>query len=283
MIDTLITYIPFYRVHEITKYFSQNVANLKPNRSIVYVDNVFEDSQKELLKQIFPSVELRTGNWRDRNLCFIQILKDMKSEPSNALVVDSDNILEQGFQELDDALLKTGYTYYTVLDHECPIPKKYFSRSVKLSELEANGVRLIVYGYRITGVWTGVFFLGPKQAVKLSKELLEKLDPRVIVDVEMSLSKIESGVRIYVSDETTVGLIYYYSGISMVPWVLFSHHQRHDSVRTIDARTRRMLIATAFAQLGRGMLKPRYRRAYWLYGRYKLAQIGHSVLTIVAK
>lgn len=283
MIDTLITYVPFYRVHEIIKYFSENVANLKPNRSIVYVDNVFEDSQKKLLEQIFPSVQLRTGNWRDRNLCFIQILKDMKSESSNALVVDSDNILEQGFQELDDELVKAGYPYYTVLDHECPITKKYLSRSVKLSELEANGVRHSVYGYRVTGAWTGVFFLGPKQAVKLSKELLEKLDPRVVADVEASLSKIEAGVRIYVSDETTVGIIYYYSGVSTVPWVLFSHHLRHDSARTIDSRTRRMLIATAFAQLGRGMLKRRYRRVYWFYARYKLAQIGHTLLAIVAK
>ncbi|MEM0272718.1 MAG: hypothetical protein QW514_09285 [Thermoprotei archaeon] len=284
MIDTLITYVPFYRVHEIKKYFAQNMANLKPNRSIVYVDNVFEEAQKNMLEQIFPNgVQLRTGNWKDRNLCFIQILKDMKSESSNALVVDSDNILEQGFRELDDALSKAGYSYYTVLDYECTTLKKFLSRSILLSKLELWGSKISVYGYRVIGTWKGIFFLGPKQAVKLDRQLLEKLDTHVIVDVENSLLKIEPDVRYHITDETTLGLIYYYSGIDVVPWVIFSHHQRHDLSKTIDLRTRRMLNATARAQFARGMLKRKYGRMYWFYIRYKLSQIIYNLLVIIAR
>ncbi|MEM3711536.1 MAG: hypothetical protein QW453_05785 [Thermoprotei archaeon] len=282
MIDTLITYLPFYRVHEIKKYFTQNVANLKPNRAIVYVDNVFDEVQKDILEQIFPNnIQLRTGNWKDRNLCFIQILKDMRSESSNVLVVDSDNILEQGFRELDDALSRAGYTYYTVLEKEYNLPEKLLSRSIELAKLELGGSSINVYGYRITGRWKSIFFVGPKQAVKLSRELLEKLDTHVISDVENSLLKIEPYIRYHISDETTLGLIYYYSGVAMMPWVIFSHHLGHDSNKAIDLRSRRMLAATARAQFARKMLKRKYGRVYWFYVRYKLTQIIYNLLVIV--
>ncbi|MEM4898120.1 MAG: hypothetical protein QXT13_10870 [Pyrobaculum sp.] len=41
--EALVTYIPFYRIHEVFNYFLANAQIIKPKRKIVYVDNVYTD------------------------------------------------------------------------------------------------------------------------------------------------------------------------------------------------------------------------------------------------
>ncbi|MGC8570859.1 hypothetical protein [Caldivirga sp.] len=272
--EALITYLPFYRVHEVLDYFLSNVKLMSVRRSIVYVDNVFKDRQLELLRRIIPEeVEIRYGNWRDRNLTFMRILRDAREEGLDALVVDSDNLLEEELVNVDGELISR-FGYYTVLDHETKGRALFLSRSIRLGEVNVNGRSIEVYGYRIPGFWKGVFFIGPKQAVRLSKPLLESINLSVLGKIEESLKNIEPGIRLYVSDETTLGLLLYYSGIRIMPWVTMSHHMHHGSTIVNDKRTLKLLVATAHAQLGRGLVaRGMGGRVLWYLSRYKISQL----------
>ncbi|MGC9227273.1 hypothetical protein [Caldivirga sp.] len=272
--EALITYLPFYRVHEVLDYFLSNAKLMSVRRSIVYVDNVFKDRQLELLRRIIPEeVEIRYGNWRDRNLTFMRILRDAREEGLDALVVDSDNLLEEELVNVDGELISR-FGYYTVLDHETKGRALFLSRSIRLGEVNVNGRSIEVYGYRIPGFWKGVFFIGPKQAVRLSKPLLESINLSVLGKIEESLKNIEPGIRLYVSDETTLGLLLYYSGIRIMPWVTMSHHMHHGSTIVNDKRTLKLLVATAHAQLGRGLVaRGMGGRVLWYLSRYKISQL----------
>lgn len=68
-VDTIVTYLPFHRVHEVLYYFIKNAELICAKNRVVYVDNVFSDRQLDLLKKIVPEdIEVRCGNWRDRSL-----------------------------------------------------------------------------------------------------------------------------------------------------------------------------------------------------------------------
>jgi hypothetical protein len=47
----LATYLPFYRLHEVTQYFMKNVEILQPKHVIVYVDNVYNEGQNEIIEK----------------------------------------------------------------------------------------------------------------------------------------------------------------------------------------------------------------------------------------
>ncbi|WP_291999655.1 hypothetical protein [Caldivirga sp.] len=281
--DTLITYLPFYRIHEVIDYFMVNAKLLGVKHSIVYVDNVFKDRQVELLRRVLPEdVEIRYGNWRDRNLTFMRILRDAREEELDALVVDSDNLLEEELVNVDGELISR-FGYYTVLDHETKGRTLFLSRSIRLGEVNVNGRSVEVYGYRIPGFWKGVFFIGPKQAVRLSKPLLESINLSVLGKIEESLKNIEPGIRLYVSDETTLGLLLYYSGIKVMPWVTMSHHMHHGSTTINDRKTLKLLVATAHAQLGRGLVaRGMGGRVLWYLSRYKISQLLNFIISYVS-
>ncbi len=78
----LITYLPFYRIHELLLYFLLNLDLLKAERGIAYIDNVFSPAQIDILRRVIEGtpIELRFGNWRDRSLTFMQIIRDAKAE-----------------------------------------------------------------------------------------------------------------------------------------------------------------------------------------------------------
>lgn len=48
----LITYLPFYRIHELLLYFLLNMDLLKVERGIAYIDNVFNPMQHRILTQL---------------------------------------------------------------------------------------------------------------------------------------------------------------------------------------------------------------------------------------
>jgi hypothetical protein len=53
----LATYLPFYRLHEVTQYFMKNVEILQPKHVIVYVDNVYNEGQNEIIeKKLFHKI-----------------------------------------------------------------------------------------------------------------------------------------------------------------------------------------------------------------------------------
>jgi hypothetical protein len=88
----LVTYLPFYRIHEVETYFIRNVEVMKPRAAIVYVDNVYHEKQREVLARVLPgNVEVRFGNWRNRNNTWIAMLRDFHTLGGEVVVVDSDN------------------------------------------------------------------------------------------------------------------------------------------------------------------------------------------------
>jgi len=286
MIDALITYLPLYRIHELKEAFAENLAELHPKRAIAYVDNVYSDAQKEMLSKVvndgLEGIEVRWGNWNDRNLTFLAIIKDCATENINSLVVDSDNVLSRNFRNLDQALCDAGFQYYTVMEENNPDLPKYIERSTLLGKVSLSQQNAVsVYGYRVPGFWRGIFYIGRKQAVKLDTTLLKKLDLKVICDAEKSLLRVPASLRNYMSDETTLGFIYYYSGIERVPWIIASHHRHHGSTPTMDKRFRRLLASTAICDFARHLPKSRYPRATWLYLRYKLTQLYYGAIWIV--
>jgi len=152
-VDTLITYLPFYRVHEVVDYFMVNARLLGVRRRLVYVDNVFKDRQLELLRRIIPEeVEVRYGNWRDRNLTFMRIVRDAREEGLDALVVDSDNLLEPELASADGELVSR-YGYYTVLDHETRVGPSSLRGALNWVRLRlmVSRLRFTATGYRACG------------------------------------------------------------------------------------------------------------------------------------
>ncbi|MGC8622120.1 MAG: hypothetical protein ACP5U0_09425 [Caldisphaera sp.] len=276
MIKKLITYLPFNRMREIETYFRKNIDNLKTENNIVYVDNVFNPAQLEILKNNYDYVEIRGGNWNDRNLCFLQIIEDSINNPEDILVVDSDNVLNPNFQEIDETLTNKGYAFYNVADLSWETGK-IDKRSKKIDSIIVNNHRIDVYTYKIYGIWREIFFIGPKQAVRLSPDLLKRINRQALLDLKKALNKIDIRLRNYISDETSIGFVYYYSGIKYIPWIAGTEHIYHSSSPLTDKDTFRMLRAITLAKLGKELFGHGYNRIYWFYFRYKLAYIARSV------
>jgi hypothetical protein len=94
----LATYLPFYRLHEVTQYFMKNVEILQPKHVIVYVDNVYNEGQNEIIEKIVPQdIEVVQGNWRNRGDTWFKILRDLHNFNEEILIIDSDNIVDQNF------------------------------------------------------------------------------------------------------------------------------------------------------------------------------------------
>ncbi|MFB6470597.1 MAG: hypothetical protein TU36_005125 [Vulcanisaeta sp. AZ3] len=281
MIDALITYLPFYRIHEVEDYFLKNVEVIGVRRAVVYVDNVYTDRQKAVLSKVLPSgVEVVPGNWRDRNTCFLTIIRDAIEHGDNALVVDSDNEVWPDLQMIDDQLISS-YGFYTILNNEAA-GLLASPRVMNLGVVSVNGREVRVYGYKIVGLTKGIYFIGPKQGVRLSPWLLKHIDVDFLNKLMNALQRVEPSIRNYISDEITLGILLYYSGIGVTPFIVWSHHRYHGSMRGTERPIIKTLVATAHARLGRELVRiKRDRRALWYFARYKLAQLLNGVYALL--
>jgi len=128
-------------------------------------------------------------------------------------------------------MLDAKFDFYTIIDEGATNWKKFLKRSRLIYELNVKSKKITVYSFRIPGFWRGIFFIGPKQAVRLSKNLLEKIDTKILRHVELALNNVEPELRQYLSDETVLGTILYYSGIKWIPWLEYSVHYTHGSIK----------------------------------------------------
>ena len=248
MIDRLVTYLPFNRIHEVLEYFEPSVQNVQPKEAIIYVDNVFHPKQLEILNKIIPeNIKIRYGNWRSRDMTWIQMFEDMQG--SDALFMDSDNVIDPWFLQIHEQLKEMGI--YSVLDFEewHRGAKVFLAKSKKIKtieitvesivaeqyyyqhqfHIEERTVPIEVYSFPIYDptVHRGgnVFFIGPKQLIYFRKmpdyEIVEKL--------KKAVEAIPPEFRNLVSDETLLGIAAYLMGYREIPWVVGSHHHQHGS------------------------------------------------------
>mgnify|MGYP001626186425 FL=1 len=239
----LVTYLPFYRVHEVNEYFIKNVEEIKAKEATVYVDNVFHPKQIEILKSIIPdNISIKTGNWRSRSGTWFTMLKDMQGAGDVAFI-DSDNLIDSSFLEADAQLQ---YQMYTVLDREAWArgAPNTMVRSRKVSEITVRGAKVPVFLYKIyepdlTKKGT-VLFIGPKQVV-----VYRKLpDPDIINKVEKAFMEVPSEFRQFINDEVVLGILAYESGIKETPWIVLSTHMHHESDHPASG-ARRAIVASA--------------------------------------
>ncbi|WP_188595628.1 hypothetical protein [Thermocladium modestius] len=259
----LVTYMPFYRIHEVLEYFQKNVEAIKPSSAIVYVDNVFHDRQKEMLRNIIPgNMDVRVGNWRSRSGTWFTMLRDLQGA-GDVAIMDSDNVIDPMFSAVHPLM---NYDMYTILDREAwgrGAPNTMM-RSHKLGELNVNGTTITVFGYRIyepnlmrKGT---VLFIGPKQVVVYRK--LPSLD--VINKVEEAFLDVPPELRPFINDEGVLGILAYLSGIKVTPWIVLSNHMHHGSEHPAS-RTRKAIVASAQLKFAKSLQKRFKMKEFTLY------------------
>ena len=91
----LVTYVPFYRFHEVIKWQLLNAKRLGVDYVTAYVDNVFAKEQVDLLELIVDrfneKVNIVPGNWRSRCGTWFSIIRDHMQLDKPFVVIDSDN------------------------------------------------------------------------------------------------------------------------------------------------------------------------------------------------
>ena len=255
---TLVTYLPFYRIHEINEYFMRNVELMRPRNAIVYIDNVYHERQKEIIGRAIPnSVEVRLGNWRNRNNTWLAMLREFNSVNDEVIVVDSDNVMDKSMPLIHEELRK--YPLYSILDEEAwtTVPWKFLIRSRRIGGIVINNEERPLYAYKvyddaISNVFRGIrgptFFIGPKQVIAFMK----LPDIEIINKLERALNRVDPWLRSYISDETLLGIIAHLMGVVEVPWTVASHHHHHGSTPNY---ANKLLVAMAHYQFSRSLIR----------------------------
>ena len=276
---TLVTYLPFYRIHEVNEYFMRNFEMLRPRHAIIYVDNVYHERQREIISRVAPSdIEVRFGNWRNRNNTWLTMLKDFHSIGGEIMVVDSDNLIEPTLTEVH-RVLGTQAQIYTILDVEAwrRDPRHFLIRSRKIGDIKLSTDIRPIYAYRVyddslSGLFKGgsVFFIGPKQVVTFMK----LPDIELISRVEDAVNQVDPWLRNFISDETLLGVITYLMGIREVPWTIASHHHHHGS--TLGKATE-LLVAAAHYQFAKALYKELHKHEFM---RYKIKYLLSMIINL---
>jgi hypothetical protein len=278
MIDTLITYLPASRISDIPNYFEKNYEILRPKKAIVYIDGVDGNPNSEIIsaieKNVKPSFEFRTGNWTDRNLCLMQLLKDLRSDSDydNAYIVDSDNLLEPTFQSIDNEMERANFSFYTVMDKTVKNDKNFTRRSDLVFSLR----ELQVWRYQIfRRGWRSPFFIGPKQGIRMNKKFADSLNGKTIEAISKSMSQIEPALRNYLHDEQSLGMLLHYSGVKYSYWIRHGSHMQGAR----NEHPNYLIHALVHSYFGKSMIK--YNGGLgirWYYLRNKIALAGRSLV-----
>jgi len=231
----LVTYLPFNRIHEVEEYFMRNVQLIGPSEAMAYVDNVFRDEQRDILGRVLSDagVEVRTGNWRSRDMTWFQMLADLQGS-EDLLFVDSDSVADEHFHEIHRQMEAHGM--YGLLDREGWVRGggtgnafARYSRLLGYISIDGGRRRRPFYEHRTynpSPLHKGsVFFIGPKQLVFFRRAP----DGDLVDRVRRAFLNVPSPLRQSVSDETILGLIAYLSGFRGVPWTIGSRHYHHGS------------------------------------------------------
>jgi hypothetical protein len=273
----LVSYVPFTRIDEITKYFVQNVQNVRPEKATVYVDVSREWHKPVARSLISDSIQLRFGTWMNGTSCLAQILLDFISTPADYMIVDSDIVIRPGWKNIDDFMSKRAYDFYAI-HNENEYQSRYFERRSRLIETEP----IRVMAFKIRDFYSLPISFGPKQAIRIGTKTLNKLDTRVIYRVQSSIERVHFRLRRRFADETALGTIFHYSGFREVPWFIHCDHYRRDAPEPRIAQ-RYVINAAIAATFGKGMMSLKYRFFYWYYLRYKSALLTNTIKLLLKR
>ncbi|MEM1644791.1 MAG: hypothetical protein QXL96_02785 [Ignisphaera sp.] len=279
----LITYVPFYRLHEIEDYFIKNIEIIKPEYSMVYIDNIYSEKQINIVKKVINrDIEIVFGNWRSRGGTWLKILNDMHNYGKDIVVIDSDNVLDARYPKIHGILKK--YDIYTLLDYEGSQHNitGWLRRSKYVGDININGEKYPIYMYRIKPRNTlelllgkgSPFFIGPKQLVYISKPL----DLEVLEKVEKAFNNIEYSIRNNISDEAVLGVVLYLCNYEEIPWTIATHHYRHKDHVTGYMKTSKIITAIAHIQFSNGLIKEFKRNEFRLYKLKYLVSLFKNII-----
>jgi hypothetical protein len=271
MIETAVTLVPFERIDEILTYFSKNVENLGVRNAIAYIEAT-KDWQRSATASMIPSfVEPRfvsTG----MNLTLFEILESLKRNPTNLILIDSDNLLDPNFQQLDDSMVRNGFDFYSVKERNSNA-----SVEIKRSTLAATLGEYIIRNYKIRGRWRSPVFFGPKQAIRIGRDTLAKLDADVMGEIKQTFLQLDPAFEHFLADETLLGTIFLYSGLALTPWIIASEHKRIGTTRE-PSQFRSFITAAASVSFARLVDKRKYGKFRSYLVRYALALAARALL-----
>ena len=255
---TLATYLPFYRIHEITEYFLRNVEVLRPSQAIVYIDNVFHDKQREVISKVMPDgVEIKFGNWRNRNNTWLAMLRDFLNVNDVVIVVDSDVILTKSFSEDFKKFLSLGKM----------IGVEDIKIGLKSRDIVINGIPYTRIAYYKRGHLP--IFFGPKQAVIIN----HKIDVDAITMLERALNEVPVSIRNCIADEVILGLYALLIGQKLTPW--FNGAINEERVRSDSCNKHLKAYAhyKLFNALSKSRIKIEGLRLLYIKSRYLLSTL----------
>jgi hypothetical protein len=273
----LVTYLPFYRLHEVASYFVKNAELVRPERAVAFIDNVFNEGQREVARRVLPEgVEYVFGNWGSRDDTWIAMLEWLRSSgvEGDALFVDSDNVLTGDFPKVHRLLLRAAeeneLRAYGVMDLECwEAGAGHFLRRSELSDV-VGVFSYRVYDPRFFFKGGNPFFWGPKQAVYLGR----LPDEELVEGLASALSRVTPYLRNLLSDESLLGVMAWLSGVERIPWTAASHHLHHGSGRAGDE----LSVARAHAQFAEGLWRAFRKWEFLAYSlKYKAIVLREAI------
>jgi hypothetical protein len=273
----LVTYLPFYRIHEIAEFFVKNIEAIKPERALIFIDNVYHEKQKELALKFLPNyTDYVFGNWGSRNDTWIAMFKRLRQDyhiTGDVIFIDSDNVVTEDFLEHHHVLRP--YGVYGILDHECwARGAQQFLKRCFTKDREHAIFMYKVYEPKNYFRGGSPFFWGPKQVVYFGSLPSEGLIDRLNV----ALMHVTPYIRNLVSDESLLGVMAWLMGINCIPWTVASHHFHHGSGRGAD----KQLIAKAHAQFAKGLWST-FRKKEFLayYIKYKAIMLREDAKALI--
>jgi hypothetical protein len=273
----LVTYLPFYRLHEVVEFFAKNVEIVKPSKAIAFIDNVYHEKQKEKALKLLPhELEYVFGNWGSRNDTWIAMLRKLRNDYSikgDVIFVDSDNILTKDFLKYHELL--ASYGLYGVLDYESWFlgAENLIKRSIR-KDYEHTIFMYKVYEPKNYFKGGPPFFWGPKQAIYLRTLPSEEL----VNGLEKALAHVTPYIRNLLPDESLLGVLAWLTGFEYVPWTVASHHFHHRSGRKAE----KLLIARVYMQFAKGLWSVFKRKEFLAYYlKYKAVLLKESIKALI--
>ena len=289
----LVTYVPFYRFHEVIKWQLLNAKRLGVDYVTAYVDNVFAKEQVDLLELIVDrfneKVNIVPGNWRSRCGTWFSIIRDHMQLDKPFVVIDSDNEVTEPDKVskfidwvVNEDIPIAGVLDTTALVNGRGIPMQFLVRTSFVAEDE-DGMRIGFYETYKPGLRGNPFFIGPKQIVVLNLMGAEELKGhlgivRGLLDrVERAFNAVNPVLRNYISDETLLGLLAHLLGICCVPYLVGGTvHHVHGSTPGVTQKHYKHLVARAHYEFAKALCKEGLCNKWYLI-RYFLSNLYNSL------